>query len=186
MDINLVIVLLAIVAWHEILIAIGVALHYASGHSFVNLVIEFLDTADAQFLAILAAPDGQGSAPVARAAQIPVVEVLEPLAEASCARRLGLPVNGLVQFDHAVAGGRGADKPAVERVVEHGLVGAPAVRIVVHVLLNLECCACLLHAHADVDIQVFGLSGGLLVIFPIDSVLWVVGVLDPRSGVLLI
>ena len=185
-DVNLVIILLAVVTGDKALVLVGVARHHAGSHGLLNLVIEFLDAADALLLAVLVAPDGQRGAPVAAAAQVPVVQVLQPFAKAAAARVLGLPVDGAVELNHAVAAGRVADKPAVQRVVEHGLVGAPAVRIVVGVLLHLEGGALLLHADADVDVQVLGLGGCRLVILAVHRVLRVIGILDPAAGILLV
>ena len=52
---------------------------------------------------------------------------------------------------------------AVERIVQDRFVGAPAVGIVVDMLLNLEGRALLLHLHAEHDVQVLGLRQFLLV-----------------------
>ena len=86
-QINAVVVLLTHIAGHEALGLKGILLHETSSNSFLNLVVEFFDRAYADFLAGVAiAPDGQRCAPVAAAAEVPVVEVLEPLAEAACTR----------------------------------------------------------------------------------------------------
>ncbi len=98
---------------------------------------------------VLAAPDGQWGTPVARAAQVPVHQVFEPVAEAAGAGAFGLPVDGFVELDQPVLHGRGLDKPGVERVVQHGLVGAPAVRVGVLVLLHFEGRAVLFQLDGD-------------------------------------
>ena len=61
----------------------------------------------------------------------------------------------------------GADEPRVEWVVKHRLVGTPAVRIVVDMLLNLEDDAFLLHLHAKHDVEVLSFRSSLLVVFAI-------------------
>ena len=49
----------------------------------LNLIVKFLYGADAQLVALVIAPYGQRSAPVAAAAQVPVIQVLKPLAKTS-------------------------------------------------------------------------------------------------------
>jgi hypothetical protein len=51
------------------------------------------------------------------------------------------------------------------------------VRIVVYMLLDLERCTLLLHLHTDDDVQVFSLSGSLLIVFAILVELRCIGVL---------
>ena len=177
-QVNLVIILLAVIARHKALVAQRVALHDAGCHALFDFVVEFGDRADALFLARLGiAPDGQRRAPVARAAEVPVVEVFEPFAEAARARRFGFPENGLIEFHHALAQGGAADKPAVERVVEHRLVGAPAVRVVVHVLFDAERLSGAFHLDAEHNVEVFGLGSRLLVVLAAGIELRVVGIL---------
>ena len=57
------------------------------------------------------------------------------------------PVDGLVQLYHTLLAGGTADKPAIQRVVQHRFVRTPAMRIVVHVLLYLESVS---YTHLDV------------------------------------
>ena len=179
------IILLAVIARHKALVAQRVALHDAGSHALLDFIVEFGDRADALFLARLGiAPDGQRRAPVARAAEVPVVEVFEPFAEATRARRFGFPENGLVEFHHALAQGGAADKPAVERVVEHGLVGAPAVRVVVHVLFDAECLSGAFHLDAEHDVEVFGLGCRFLVVLAAGIELRVVGILHVAALVI--
>ena len=180
-QVDTVVVLLAHVARHEALVLERVVGHHARAHALFYFVVEFLDAADADLLARLAvAPDGQRRAPVAAAAEVPVVEVLQPFAEAPRARRFGLPQDGLVQLHHALLGDCRTDEPAVEGIVEHRLVSAPAVRVVVYVLLNLESRTLLLHLHAQDDVQVLGLGQRFLVQV---RILRVVGVLHEVTGV---
>ena len=99
---------------------------------------------------------------------------------------LWFPLDGLIELNHALFASGRADEPAVEWIVEHWFVGAPAVWIVVHVLLNLEGSAFLLHANAHVDVEVLGLAGSFLVIFSVDSELGIVGILYPCAGIFLV
>ena len=75
-----------------------------------------------------------------------------------------MPANGLVEFAHALLASRATDKPRIERIIEHGLIGAPAMWIVVHMFLNLEHLALGLQVHADADIERLVLFGELLVV----------------------
>ena len=139
---------------------IGILFHEACLDGLLDLVAQLFDAADADFfLAVLGAPDGQRCAPVTRTRQVPVDEVLQPVAETTATCGLGLPVDGLVEFDHAVFEGRGLDEPAVEGIVEHGFVGAPAVRVVVRMFLALEELALFLEEHHDVDVEALVLLG---------------------------
>ena len=154
-------VLGAVVLRIEALILQGIGRHDAGRHRLLDLGVELGNGADADLLAaVLGAPDGQRRAPEAAAAQVPVLDVLEPLAEAPGARGGGLPGDLFVELHHLVLHGRGLDEPRVERIIEHGEVGAPAVRIAVHVLLDAERAAVGLHHHAKVDVE-----GPLLVHF---------------------
>ena len=84
MQVYLVVVLLAHITRHKALILQQVALHKACLDALLNLIIQLFNAADADFLTILRAPDRQRSTPEARTAQIPVVQVLKPVAEAPC------------------------------------------------------------------------------------------------------
>ena len=97
-----------------------------------DLLFQFGHTADALGVRAprrVAAPDGQGRAPVAVAAQRPVHVVFQPLAEASGLGVLRIPVNLLIQGDQTVAIGAGADEPGLLGPVEQGRIAAPAERI---------------------------------------------------------
>ena len=186
-QVNLIVVFVAVIANHETSLLPWVLSHHASCHGFLHFVVEFFHAADTNFFVCVGiAPDRKWSAPVAAAAQVPVVEVFEPFAEAACAGVLRFPLNGLVEFHHAVATSSRADKPAVEWIVEDRLVGTPAVWIVVGVLLHLEGGAVLLHANADVDVEVFSLVGSLFIVAAIHGVFWVVGVLNVCASVFLV
>ena len=63
------------------------------------------------FVSVFCGPDGQRHTPVARAAEVPVDEVFEPVAKASCTSEFGLPVDGLVEGYHPVLVCRRLDEP---------------------------------------------------------------------------
>ena len=185
MQVDLVVVLLTHVAWYKALVLQWIRSHYTSSYSLLNLVVEFFHAADAHFfVSVTIAPDRKWGAPVARTGEVPVVEVFEPLAEASCTCALRLPLDGLVQFKHAVFLRCRFDEPRVERVVEHGFVGTPAMRIVVDVLLNLERRSLLFHLQTEHHIQVHILVGSFLIVLASLIVFGVVGVLDEVAAML--
>ena len=104
-----------------------------------HLAEEFLEGTDHLGLAAAAAlPDRQRRAPVAAAGQGPVDDVLEPVAEASLADVLGVPVDFAVLLDQPVAGGGRAHEPARRRVVEQRLIAAPAEGVAVVVPFAVE------------------------------------------------
>lgn len=106
---------------------------------FVDSGFEFGYGADANFLAAVGgAPDGEGDTPVARAGEVPILEVGEPVAEAAFACGGGLPVDSFIEFGHAFFDAGGGDEPRVEGVIEDGFVGTPAVGVIVFVLLDVE------------------------------------------------
>ncbi len=131
------VILLRHVAHAECLV--GVLRHQTGLDRAVYLRYQLLDRAYALHLrVVLRRPYRQRRTPEARARQVPVHQTLQPLAEASRAGRLGVPCYRAVELYHALFERRGADEPRVERIVQHRLVGAPAVRIRVYVLLDLE------------------------------------------------
>ena len=83
--------------------------------------------------------------------------------------------DGLVQLAHAFLARRALNKPRIKRIVEHGLISTPAVRIVVYVLLNLIDLVICLQVHADADVECLVLVGKVLV----------VGILHVATGKLL-
>ncbi len=120
---------------------------------FYNFVLQLLYRTNALFLgAILAAPDGQRDAPVAGAGKVPVLEVFQPFAKAAFTGCGGFPVDGLVQFKHALLHGRRLDKPTIEWIVQHGAVSAPAVWIRVDVFFGTEKFVFFLQLDHDVDV----------------------------------
>ena len=182
-----VVVFAAVIAGNESFLLERIGRHHTGGDSLLDFVIKFLDRADTDLFArLIVAPNRERCAPIARAAEVPVVEIFEPFAETSRTRRFGFPANRFVQRNHALFGRSGADEPAVKRVIEHRFVGAPAVRIVVHVLFDLESGALLLHFHADHDVEILGLGSGLFVIFAFDGEARIVSVLHIVAGVVCI
>ena len=180
--INPVIVLLAVVTRNKAFILVRIVCHDTGRNSLLNLVIEFLYRTDTDSLAILTCPDRKRSTPIAATAKVPVVKVLEPLAETACTSRLRFPCNGLVEFTHAFLHLRSTHEPAVKRIIEHRLVCTPAVRIIVDMLLNLEGDTTLLHYHAECNIKSLGLRCSLLIILAINSILRIVSVLHIGTG----
>ena len=181
-EVNLLVIIFLHQAGHKTLFLEWVLLHDSSCNSFLDLVIEFLDGANAQFLAgVTIAPDGQWCTPIARTAEVPIVEVFKPSAKASGTRRFRFPVDGLVEFDHPVATSGGTDEPRVERIIEHGLVGTPAMGIVVHMLLNLESLAVLLESKAHNDIEVIGFLGCSSIILAVLVELGRIGILHEAT-----
>ena len=172
-EIHLVIVLLGEVARNEAGLPERVLRHDAGGHGTVEFGEEFFERTDAFFLlAVFRAPDRERRAPVAAAGKVPVLDILEPLAETARSGGFGFPVDGFVQIHHPLLDSRRADEPGIERIVEHRFVGTPAVRIVVYMLLNAERNPLLLELHADVDIERGSIRRKAVI----------VGVLDETAG----
>ena len=154
MEINPVVVLLAHVLRIKTIVLKRIACHESGFHSLVDLGVELCDRADADFLlAVLGAPDRKRCAPETAAAQIPVLNVLKPLAETSGTRGLRLPGDRLVQSHHLVLDSSGLDEPGIERIIKDRLVCSPAVRIAVGLLLDPERPAVHLHHHAEINVK---------------------------------
>ncbi len=81
-------------------------------HSFDGLFLQFRPGAHGFRMAALAAPDIQGSAPVAGAGKSPVVEVFQPVAEALFPHKRRIPFNSIVVFDQFVPEAGHLDIPA--------------------------------------------------------------------------
>ncbi len=148
-------------------------------HFLVGCLAKFhqlLHRTDANFLVAtangrLAAPNRQRRSPVARTAQIPVHQIFQPVAEAAGARAFGLPVDGFVEGYQLFLYRRSFDKPAIERVVQHGLVGAPAVRVGVFVFFDFERLAFFFQLNGNQHIRRPEIGIGLLgvgVVFRLD------------------
>ena len=161
-----------------------VGFHEARFHGLVYLGEQLCNRTDTNLLfAVFGTPDRKRSTPITRAAQVPVVQVLQPFAEASCASGFGLPVDGLVERYHLIARFGRLDEPAIQRVVKHRFVGTPAVGVGMHVLLAAQKTAVSFHLQTEVQIQCLSFAGCGFVIFPVHGKLRVVGVLHPSTGV---
>ena len=149
-----VVILLAHIIRVEALVPERIGLHKSGFYSFVDLIVELPHRTYADFFpAVIAAPYRERCSPIAAAAEVPVLDVFQPLAESSAAGGFRLPFYAVVELHHLLAHCGGAYKPAVERVVEHRFVGTPAVRIAVHVLFDTEHLACGLHHHAEIHVK---------------------------------
>ena len=82
-QVNLVVVLFRHVTRHKAILLQRIVLHDASLDGFLDFIVQFLDRADANLLTVLRAPDGQRCTPETATAEVPVVQVVEPVAEAS-------------------------------------------------------------------------------------------------------
>ena len=153
------VVLLTIIAGHEAFFLKRVRGHNAGSHTLLDLIIKFRNTTDADYLIIVVAPDRKRRAPEATATQIPVVQVFEPFPKASRSCRSRFPLNRFVQFGHPLLSGSAPNKPAVQRIIQDGLIRAPAVWITMCVLGNIKCLARLLHIHTNRHIERFVFIG---------------------------
>ena len=166
MEIDAVVVILAHVCRIESLVFKGIGGHYACCNRFLDLLVELLGAAYADFfLAVFGTPDRERRAPETAAAEVPVLDVLKPNAEASGAGGFRLPADLLVQGYHLVFDGGGADEPGIKRIIYYRAVGTPAVRIAVNMLLHAEQASVLLHHHAKVHVEHGSILGeGLLTV----------------------
>ena len=87
----------------------------------------------ARVVGVVADPHRDGRAPEAVAGDRPVARVRQPLAEDAVLDVAGVPVDVLVELDHAVADRRDAHEPGGDGLVDERLAAAPAVRVGVHV-----------------------------------------------------
>ena len=135
-------------------------MHKSRRNRLVNFCEQFFYRANAYlFATVVGAPNWQRRAPIARAREVPVVQIFEPLAKTPRASRFGFPVDGFVQRNHLVFHGGGFDKPTIERIVNHWFVGAPAVRIVVQMFLDTERQPLLFQHQAERNVERFVLVG---------------------------
>ena len=95
-----------------------------------------------------------------------------------------MPVDGLVEGDHLVAGFGGFDEPGVKRIVEDGFVGSPAVGVRVHVFLRAEETAVCLHLQTEVKIERFRFRSCGFIVLSVDSKLRIIGIFYPSAGIL--
>ena len=155
-QVDLFVVLLRIFARLEFQFLIRVGLHQPGFYGFLNFIVQFFNRTDADFFRpVFGTPDRQRRSPVATTAQVPVLKVFQPFAETSRTGALRFPVDRIVQFNHPFAASGRADKPAIQRIVQHRLVRTPTMRIVVHMLLDAEHTVLCFQHHADFNIQRF-------------------------------
>ena len=136
--------------------------------------------------AILGTPDWERSTPIARAGEVPILNIFEPLAETACSGCSRFALDSLLEFEEAIASHRSSDEPAIEGIIEHGLIGAPAVGVIVDMLLSSERLAILLEGDAEVDIEVIVGESSSLIIAAILGVSRIVSILDKTAGILTI
>ena len=177
--VNAVIVLLRHIPGNKTFLLKRVGGHHTGLNGSLYFIVKFFYTADADFFTSLPiAPNGQRCAPIARTREIPVVQILQPFTETTSSGSFGLPEDRLVELNHALFGCRGTDEPGIQRIVKHGLVRAPAMGIVVHMLLNFKCRPLIFHLNAKDDIQVHILLSSLFVVATALIVLGVIGIFD--------
>ena len=105
-----IVVSLAVIA--RFMVRPRVCFHETGLDGFVYFYKEFGNRTDANlFGSIFGTPDRKRSSPVTRAGEVPVVEVIEPLAETSGTGGFRLPVNGLVEGDHLITRFGRLDEP---------------------------------------------------------------------------
>ena len=81
---------------------------------FGNFSFDLSNRANTLFLCtIFFAPDRQRGSPVTRTRQVPIHQILEPVAKAARSGRLRFPVDGLVQLNQLIFYGCGFDEPTV-------------------------------------------------------------------------
>ena len=165
MKVDFVVVFLRHITNHKTLVFQWVMSHHTSLDCFFDFVVKFLDRPDA-FLgfALFVAPNRQRCAPETAARKVPVVQVFEPVAKTTRSRRFGMPADDLVEFNHSFFLRRRADKPRVERIIEHGLVGAPAMGIIVQVFLDFQNLSLHLQIHTDGHVERFVFFGECFVV----------------------
>ena len=92
----------------------GVRLHVACCHAAFEFGAELFQRANADLvLAVFASPNRERNSPVSAAAEVPVVEVLEPVAKTTGSRAGRLPVNGCVELLKAPLDGSAPNEPTV-------------------------------------------------------------------------
>ena len=100
------------------------------------LLGELCTAADALLISAAALPDIQGSSPVTVTGDRPVLNILQPVSEASCSDGFRNPVYGIVVADQVVLNRCLPDIPRLSRIVDQRGVTSPAVRIL---MLKLRC-----------------------------------------------
>ena len=84
MQINLVIIILAVIIRNESIVLQWIALHDTSLHALLNFIVQLFNRANANlFMRILVTPNRQRSTPIAATAEVPVFQILKPFSETS-------------------------------------------------------------------------------------------------------
>ena len=113
--------------------------HQAGGHRLLNFGFQLSHRTNADsLLAIVGTPDRQWDSPISGAAQVPILQILEPVTKATGTGAFGAPTDFSIKGNQTVFGRRSADKPTVERIIQHRFVGSPTMRIGVLVFLNFK------------------------------------------------
>ena len=90
------VVLLTHVSGHEI--SQWIFRHETGRNGFVHFGFQFFQASQAfHFFLVFTYPDRQGYSPVPGTAQIPVLQVFQPIAKSACAGGCRFPVDGLVE-----------------------------------------------------------------------------------------
>ncbi len=112
------------------LVDIGSVQLYGQSVLSTGHLLQLLAGTDADlFSAVLALPDRKRSSPVTVAADAPVLNIFQPVAETAGADRGRNPVDRIVVRDQLVTDLRHLDEPGLTRIVDQRSVAAPAVRI---------------------------------------------------------
>ena len=179
MEIDFFVVGLGVFAGNKSAVLVWIGCHHTGCNRFFDLIIKSRDTVDTYFfLAVVSTPDRKRSTPVTASGQIPVLKILEPFAKTPRTGRRGFPFDCLIECYKPVFDSRSLDKPTVEGIIDHRLVCAPAMRVIMSMLLDAECVTGLLHLHTYHDVEVFGLRSGSLVILAARVEARIISVLD--------
>ena len=92
----------------------GIGLHVARRYAAFEFSAQLLKRTYADLvLAVFASPNRERNSPVSAAAEVPVVEVLEPVAKTTGSRAGRLPIDGRVELLKALLDGRAPNEPTV-------------------------------------------------------------------------
>ena len=133
-----VVVFLRHISWHKALVFQWIWLHEACSHWFFYFIVEFFYTSDTDFFSFFWSPNRQRSTPEAWTWQVPVIEVVKPVAKTSTSCWFRLPVDGFVKFAHSLLASRATDKPRIEWIIKYWFVGTPTMWIAMDMFFNFE------------------------------------------------
>ena len=117
MQVYLIIIFFWIVAWNKAIVFQRIALHDSCSHTLLYLSIEFFYASYALLIAFIVSPDRKRSSPETWTWEVPVIQILQPIAETPCSCAFRLPANGFIEFYHTLFLCRVFDKPAIERII---------------------------------------------------------------------